>query len=457
MKAFGKYISKHLASFAAFILVLALLNVLAFGITFQSVIRNDYGDTSPQNMLEEIAAASTVEGVSDDARQKLESAHVWAMFLNQNGNQIWAVNTPEDIPRDYTIQDVALFSKGYLKDYPIFVWNTEDGLLVLGYPKDSYTKLTSNYFSIHAIQTLPLYITGMLAADFLLLFLAYFFSKRKIIRNTDPIIDAIETLSDGKPVSLSIGGDLSEVAGSINKASRILSRQNEARANWISGVSHDIRTPLSMILGYAGRIADNKTINSSVKEQAEIVRQQSIKIKDLVQDLNLVSQLEYEMQPLHKEPVRFSKLLRSYAVELLNDGLSEFFPVEVEIKPAAENAMLECDSRLILRAISNLVQNSIKHNLQGCKITLTLDNSATGITLTVADNGVGLSPEKLRELGEKPHYMESTDERLNLRHGLGLLLVRQIVEAHGGTMIIESEPEQGYQTALCFRLQAGQS
>ena len=452
MKSFGKYISKHLASFAAFILLLALLNVLVFGITFQNVIINDYGDTSPQNMLEEIAATSTTNGISDDARQKLESAHIWAMFLNQAGNRIWAVSTPEDIPFEYTIQDVALFSKGYLKDYPVFVWNTEDGLLVLGYPKDSYTKLTSNYFSIHAIQTLPLYITGMLAADFLFLFLAYFFSKRKIIRSTEPIIDAIKTLSDGKPVSLSIGGDLSEVAGSINKASRILSRQNEARANWISGVSHDIRTPLSMILGYAGRIADNKTINSSVKEQAEIVRQQSIKIKDLVQDLNLVSQLEYEMQPLRKELVRFSKLLRSYAVELLNGGLSDSYLVEVEIKPSAENAILECDSRLILRAINNLVQNSIKHNPQGCEIRLLLDYTGTNLNLIVEDNGVGLSPEKLRELEEKPHYTESTDERLDLRHGLGLLIVHQIVKAHGGTIELKNTLLHGCMVSMRFTM-----
>lgn len=456
MKAFGKYISKHLASFATFILVLVLLNVLAFGIRFQSVIRNDYGNTSPRNMLEEIAAASTVDGVSDDARQKLESAHIWALFLNPDGNRVWAVNTPKDIPVDYTIQDVALFSKGYLKDYPVFVWNKEDGLLVLGYPKDSYTKLTSNYFSIRAIQSLPLYITGMLAVDFLLLFLAYYFSRRKIIQNTEPIIDAIETLSDGKPISLSVGGDLSEVAGSINKASRILSRQNEARANWISGVSHDIRTPLSMILGYAERIADDKTISNSVKEQAEIVRQQSIKIKELVQDLNLVSQLEYEMQPLHKEPVRFSKLLRSYAVELLNSGLSDSYSVEVKIKLPAENAILECDSRLILRAINNLVQNSIKHNPHGCEIMFALDCSETAITLTVSDDGVGLSLEKLRELEGKPHYMESTDDQLNLRHGLGILLVRQIVEAHAGTMKIESEEAHGYQTMLCFPIQSCQ-
>lgn len=457
MKSFGKYIAKHLASFAAFVIVLFLINIVSFGWTFHNVIIKDYGTTSPQNMLEEIAANRTADGVSNDARQKLESAHIWAMLLNQDGNRVWAVDTPEDIPEAYTIQDVALFSKGYLHDYPVFVWNTEEGLLVLGYPKDSYTKLTSNYFSIQAIRALPLYFSGMLAVDLLLLFFTYHLSKRKIIKNTEPIISSIETLSNGKPVSLSMRGELSEVAESVNKASQILSRQNEARADWISGVSHDIRTPLSMIMGYAGRIADDKTINSSIIAQAEIVKQQSIKIKELVQDLNLVSQLEYEMQPLHKEPVRFSKLLRSYAVELLNGGLSESYSVEVEIKPAAENAMLECDSRLIVRAINNLVQNSVRHNPQGCEIMIALDCSETAITLTVSDNGVGLSPEKLRELEEKPHYMESTDDRLNLRHGLGILLVRQIVEAHVGTMKIESEPSRGYKTVLCFPNQSNQN
>lgn len=84
-------------------------------------------------------------------------------------------------------------------------------------------------------------------------------------------------------------------------------------------------------------------------------------------------------------------------------------------------------------------------------IRLRLACSDTAISLSVADNGVGLSAEKLRELEEKPHYMESTDERLDLRHGLGLLLVRQIVEAHGGTMKIESTPQSGYKTILAFQ------
>ena len=180
------------------------------------------------------------------------------------------------------------------------------------------------------------------------------------------------------------------------------------------------------------------------------MRKQSVKIKELVQDLNLVSQLEYEMQPLHKEQIRLSKLIRSYVAELLNSGISDAYTIEIDIAPEAENAMLECDARLISRAINNLVQNSIKHNPQGCKILLSLKYTEETLTLTVADNGVGLTPEKLQELAEKPHYMESTDERLDLRHGLGLLLVRQIVEAHDGSMKIDSVPMQGYKVTLSF-------
>ena len=450
MKSFGTYISKHLASFAAFLLILVLINIILFGATFYHTVSEDYGEASPRAMLEMASAAATTEGLTDDAVQKLRQYNIWAMYLTPNGKCFWTLDVPEEVPRNYNIQDVALFSKGYLEDYPVFVWNTDEGLLVLGYPKDSYMKITSNYYSIEAIQKIPLYVMGMLGMDALCLFLAYYFSKRRIIQNTEPIVEAIETLADGKPASLHIDGELSEIAASVNKASQIISRQNEARANWISGVSHDIRTPLSMIMGYAGRIAANEATTDKVREQAEIVRKQSVKIKELVQDLNLVSQLEYEMQPLHKEQIRLSKLIRSYVAELLNSGISDAYTIEIDIAPEAENAMLECDARLISRAINNLVQNSIKHNPQGCKILLSLKYTEETLTLSVADNGVGLTPEKLQELEEKPHYMESTDERLDLRHGLGLLLVRQIVEAHHGTLFIESEPNKGYEARIVF-------
>ena len=450
MKAFGKYISKYLLSFFAFALVLLLVNILAFALTFGGIVSREYGAASPANMLEAVAADLSASGISEERSQELDRNQIWAMLLDASGHCIWEVSLPEEIPTQYTIQDVAVFSKGYLQDYPVFVRSTDNGLLVLGYPKDSFMKLTGNYFPIRAIRLFPLFVTGILAMDIVLLFLVYYFSKRKISKNTEPIMASIKTLSTGKPVDLSIRGELSEIADSVNQASQVLSRQNQARANWISGVSHDIRTPLSMIMGYAQRIAGDHEASGNIQQEAEIIRAQSAKIKDLVQDLILVSQLEYEMQPLHKEPVRLSKLLRSYAADLLNAGIGENHSVEVEISPKAEPTIIECDARLISRAIGNLVQNSINHNPQGCDIFLSLDCSSENVSITVADNGVGMSAEKLRELEEKPHYMESTDERLDLRHGLGLLLVRQIVEAHGATLRMANGTCGGFEAVLIF-------
>ena len=450
MKSFTRYISKNLFFFIIFIIALLFIDLLAFGLIFYNTVSEDYGETAPPRMLEEVSEALTRDGLPDNVLEKLENNHIWAMLLDENGNRIWAALTPEEIPVVYSLQDVALFSKGYLQDYPVFTWNTENGLLVLGYPKDSYAKITGNFYSVRSVHRMPAYFFGTLLLDLLLLFLAYYFSKQKILKNTGPIVAAVETLSDGTPAHLSVNGELSGLAESVNKASEILSKQNAARANWISGVSHDIRTPLSMILGYAEQIAHDDTAGAHIREEAEIISGQSVKIKELVQDLNLVSQLEYEMQPLGKESVRLSGLMRSYAADLLNNGLPDSYSISIEITSAAEPIVLDCDTRLITRAINNLVQNSIRHNPNGCDIILGLGCSDTSIFLSVSDDGVGLSDEGINELREKPHYLESTDERLDLRHGLGLVLVRQIAEAHGGTFNIESTAGQGFRAIMTF-------
>lgn len=145
---------------------------------------------------------------------------------------------------------------------------------------------------------------------------------------------------------------------------------------------------------------------TKLRNRLPLYPRQSIKIKDLVQDLNLVSKLEYEMQPLQKENTRLSKLLRSYAIDLINSGLSESYSLEVNISPDSENSMIECDTKLITRAVNNLVQNSIHSNPKGCIITLSLQITENRLLLTVQDNGIGISAEKLEELKNKPHYME---------------------------------------------------
>lgn len=449
MKSFTKFISKNLFSFTGLIILLVLINVVIYGLAFGNMIFGNC-EMSPGQMLEQTAEVSTKDGLPPDVVAELQEQGIWAMMLDADGRVLWSVDLPEEIPTSYSIGDVAVFSKGYLEDYPVFVWDTDNSLLVLGYPKDSYAKITSNYFAVSTVKRFPIFITATLLVDLFLVFVAYYFSKRRIVNSVEPIITSIKDLSDGNPVDLSVRGELAEVAEGINTVSHKLSQQNEARANWISGVSHDIRTPLSMIMGYADRIAKDETASDSVTEQAEIIRLQSVKIKELVQDLNLVSQLEYAMQPLQKSQVRISKLLRTYVAELLNSGVPEKYPIVIDISPGSEQFEFECDERLITRAVANLVQNSIKHNPQGCNINLELDSTDEVFSITVKDNGIGIAPEKLKELDLQRRSTESTDDSLNLKHGLGLILVRQIVEANQGVLKIEQGQESGLAMSMTF-------
>ncbi len=110
---------------------------------------------------------------------------------------------------------------------------------------------------------------------------------------------------------------MSNLAQNVNRASSLLQQRadslkqrDEARSNWIAGISHDIRTPLSMVLGYASDLEESNNISIEQKQQASIIRKQAEKLRSLVSDLNLVSMLEYEMQPpLNKTypPISISK------------------------------------------------------------------------------------------------------------------------------------------------------
>lgn len=448
MKPYTKYLSKCLAAFAGVVLLLLVSNLLAFGGTFCGMIAEDYGTFSPARMLDNISAQASPDGIARAAAGQLRDAQIWAVYLDAAGKVLWKENAPDEIPDSFSVPDVAAFAKGYLADYPVFIRNTDGGMLVLGYPKGSYSKLPGNYLSTRSVRMLPLFAAAVLAFDLAVLFSAYFYSRRKIVRSTEPVIASIEMLGNGKPAALTLRGELAGVAESLNRASQVITRQNQARANWISGVSHDIRTPLSMIMGYAELIANDSAVNGDIRKKAEIIGRQSVQIRELVQDLNLVSQLEYEMQPIQKTTVHMAGLMRTYAADLLNGGLPVQYTVEVKISPAAETATASCDARLLTRAVNNLVQNSIRHNPGGCDVVLGLGCTADKVMLCVADNGIGLSADKQKELNEKPHYIESADDRLDLRHGLGHVLVRQIVKAHNGTAQIESEEQKGCKVTL---------
>ena len=156
------------------------------------------------------------------------------------------------------------------------------------------------------------------------------------------------------------------------------------------------------------------------------------------------------MQPLRLEKVYPVELARQVVCEFLDGGLEERYEIEFSADQESEPVTIPGDEALLKRALGNLIQNSIVHNPQGCRISVSVLCGGTSIMVEVVDDGAGVSSEKLEELTAGGHRLESTDEKLNLRHGLGVLLVWQIMEAHKGTVTMESEPQKGFKTALAF-------
>ena len=451
MKPVERFFRKYFLSMAGIIVLFVLLNVVLF---FSMLIWAWQTSETPDLPINEICDGIMMDGeghftTAEGLSGLLEENHAWAMILDDAGTVIFQRGLPEELPRRYTTTDVAKFSRWYLGDYPVYVREHPQGLLVVGGEKGSRAKY---YFSVNESYVRKLFVglAAVFSINIIVVVLLIWKNTRHIEKAVTPILRGIETVSSGQPVSLPEKGELAEINRQLNKAGAFIAKKDTARAEWISGISHDVRTPLSVMLGFAGQLEDDQTLPASAREQAACIRKQGERLRSLISDLNLTSRLEYSMQPLRMKKVYLVELARQVVCEFLNGGLEERYGIAFCADQESESLPILGDEALLKRALGNLIQNSIVHNPQGCQISVSILCGEAGITVEVADDGAGVSAEKLKELTADHRRLESTDEKLNLRHGLGVLLVRQIVEAHKGTMIMESEPQKGFRTVLTF-------
>ena len=445
---FKRYVYSSVRLFCFFIFVnIALFIAL-------TVISGSQGSHSPTQLLEAItedlqqSASSYV--LSDNTIAKMEQENVWCMMIsNESGNVLWNYKLPSELPQHYTPGDVAEMTRWYLQEYPVFVSNQSDELLVIGYPKDSFWKISA-YKTFASIKIDILGLVSLFLLNIVIVLILFVHNSRKVEKSIKPILTGIEEISAGKNTQLVEHGELAEINTKLNKVAITLQQRDMARANWISGISHDIRTPLSMVLGYSSSLETNNTLNAEQQEKVAAIRQQAAKIKYLIEDLNLTAKLEYDMQPLRVEKIHLVELARQVVCEFLDSNLDDSFSIDFITDSDSELLYINGDETLLKRAITNLIENSIGHNPSGCEITVAVSCNNQNATVIIADNGIGIPAQKLKELNSKTHYMESTDEKLNLRHGLGMLLVRQIVDAHHGVIKIESKPQEGFKTTLTF-------
>lgn len=371
------------------------------------------------------------------------------LILDDAGEVVARWNEPEGFPQHYTTGEIAAFSKWYLNDYPVGVWRLDGGVLVLGYPKDSLWKYNvemprdffdqfSVYFKIEIIGNILFVLTTVI-------FLGY-----RYYRSMKPMTEGLELLAANKRVFLSEKGVTSELAGQINRASEILEEQrrtlqtrDHARTEWIAGVSHDIRTPLSVIMGYADELEGKESISEEDRKKAEIMKGQVLQIKQLIEDLNLTSKLAYQMQPLRIEAFSLAPVLRSLIAERINEGLDEKYRLIPEIDASAQECRLKADKALLSRAVRNLINNSIRHNPDGCTVWIEAGLAGEGLMIAVSDNGRGIPAEIVGLLLEQGtdfnDVLSVSGIAANQKkpHIMGLRIVKQVALAHKGRFGIE--------------------
>ena len=365
---------------ALLIAAVTLLGLVAF------VYYNSNGGRDWSTPIEKLSDTLIWDGTAYSfSGDELLEEDRWAMLLSQEGQVVWSLRKPEDVPEQYTISEVASFTRWYLSDYPVQCWVREDGLLVVGSPKGSIWKHDIAMSTETLLQTPIWFLTFFLLALGCVLGLAWL-AVGRWFRQDQQVRDA-------------------------------------ARSNWINGVSHDIRTPLSVVMGYAAQLEKAQDLTPEHKRQASAIRAQSQVIRDLVNDLNLTMRLDCEMQALRKEPLQPAAFLRQTAADFLNGGMGSDFIFEMDL-PETLLPEIEADPFLLRRAVNNLLTNCVRHNTPGCSIYL--GARAEGRELILWVEG-GTMEGTARSDSSWPLEPDG-----GAAHGTGLRLVAQIAAAHGG-------------------------
>ena len=452
MKTFARLIRRYVLATAGIILVVV---ALLLGMTVYTGVRYSAASDDLQKVgtLAE-ALHPTVDGLQwDDARNTADwmQGYAWAMVLDDDGNIIWQQNLPAALDHRYTAREIAVFSRWYLADYPVQCWAADYGLFVLAEPIGSQWKynITTPQAQMEAVIAGLLPMAALLLAA--VLGCCLWFSWRGT-RHLQAVADGLDTLARGGTVQLPATGFAGELAEKLNETGEQLRRRNEiiarrdtARTDWIAGVSHDIRTPLALILGWGEQLQQDETLPAAARQKAAGICTQSEKIRSLIGDLNLTSKLQYGAQPLRRRAVPVGAFLRRCAAQFYESPAAGASTVELELTPAAEQTTLQADEALLLRAMENILHNAAAHNPAPVHITIRAEIVDAALTVCITDDGRGYPPAVLAAL-------RTGETGENTPHILGLHVVEQIMAAHGGTAAFAPNTPHGASVLLILPL-----
>lgn len=438
MKSLLRIVRRYIGAAFMIMLTMLILNFIFATYMVLHYTSSPGASAKAADIAREITVEENKVSVTGAGKEMLEE-YAFAFLLDEEGNAIWEWNMPKEMKRHYTLSETAVFSRWYIEDYPVTVWQHDPGLLVLGLEKNSIWK-GQIMLDYHLASNLVSIVVYLLLGNLVIILLLCLLLGYRFYCSLKPIAAGIEGLSKEEQIFLKEKGMTTQLAEKLNHTSEILQTQKQliaqrdtARTNWIAGVSHDIRTPLSMIMGYAEQLEAADNLEVEQKRQLGIIKNQGIRIKKLIEDLNLTSKLEYQMQPLRKESYYPARLMREIVTSYYNNGLSDAYTIELQIAEEVERMQLDGDVALLTRAYENLIGNSIRHN-ESCQVEIVMCQRENQLEICFKDDGVGIPKAVIMGLLEEK---EQGEEYLEAPHIMGMRVVKQIILAHQGNMEIE--------------------
>ena len=286
-----------------------------------------------------------------------------------------------------------------------------------------------NTINILKVQLLWITIISIIIAFIISYLISKLFSKP-----LDAISKQAKNISNKKYIENNEKGfciELDEVTDTLNKASKELEKSDNYQRELLSNVSHDLRTPLTMIRGYAESIKDFPDDEKQRDEDLDIIIRETDRLNKLVNEILDYSKLQ-EKQEIKFEKVNLKNLIEKVIMQF--DTLTNCI-----IETNLEDIDVMANESQIERVLYNLIDNSIRHTKDKIKVVLRKNNSFARIE--VIDYGKGIKEEDISHIWDR--YFSSRNNKKGLSSGLGLSIVKKIVDIHNGKCGVESEIGKG--------------
>jgi signal transduction histidine kinase len=261
---------------------------------------------------------------------------------------------------------------------------------------------------------------------------------RTLTRPIRELTTATRAVAEGnyeQKVSVRSKDELGELASSFNLMSTELARSTNLRRQMTADIAHELRTPISVILGHAEGVHDGVLPAST--ETFDIIREEAHRLERMVEDLRTLSRADAGELTLNRQKISTQELLDQVATAYRPIVQKKQITLDVEAATVLPDILVDIDR--IKQVLGNVISNAIYYNPADGKIKLLVTRTQDGTEFHVQDNGPGIEPEDLPHVFDRFYRTDKSRQRDSGGSGLGLAIAKSLVESHGGKIWAESE------------------